>query len=422
MNKCLMPHVSCLMPHASHVFIMPYHSLSYLIMPYHTLSTYDSCLMPLVSCLLPHDSWLMFFVSCLMRYETWPHGGGVHETWCINMSHDPSRFETWELSHETWLVPRGSWIMTHDSCFISHGSRSPTFHGSSLTSYDPRLTSHVSCPIVFLRIMYHMAHHGLMVHVSCAMSHVFTSHVLFPTDHVSCFIMTLVSCSMLHVSCLKSHASRPMSHVWYRRHETCMRHETRGLETRGMKKHEAWDARHETSRLLSLVSCLMPHDSCFLSPVFWDMRHDPPFLHGGRGVVTGDMRHENMSHEPPGPRHENWSHEKTRCTRHETWDTSYKTRNTRHETRVTRRKPPPHETWSVPSGLIRRGGVFMEVWVHFWPFTRWPSSKYSVFIPVHKLVPPPSPSPPPPPDSFFFLPVLYILSSWEGGGGEGGGD
>ena len=27
--------------------------------------------------------------------------------------------------------------------------------------------------------------------------------------------------------------------------------------------------------------------------------------------MTGDMRHENMSHEPPGPRHENWSHEKT---------------------------------------------------------------------------------------------------------------
>ena len=142
--SCLMSLVSCLMLHMFlSCLIRPYHSLSYLIMPYHALSIYDSCLMPLASCLLPHDSWLMFLVSCLMRYETWAHGGGgVHEAW--NMSHEPSRFETWELSHETWLVPRGSWIMTHDSCFISHGSRSPTFHGSCLTSYDPRLTSHVS--------------------------------------------------------------------------------------------------------------------------------------------------------------------------------------------------------------------------------------------------------------------------------------
>jgi len=247
-----------------------------------------------------------------------------------------------------------------------------------------------------------------------------TIETTFQTDHVSCFIMTLVSCSMLHVSCLKSHASRPMSHVWYRRHETCMRHETRGLETRGMKKHEAWDARHETSRLLSLVSCLMPHDSCFLSPVFWDMRHDPPFLHGGRGVVTGDMRHENMSHEPPGPRHENWSHEKTRCTRHETWDTSYKTRNTRHETRVTRRKPPPMRHGLYQAGWFGGGGVFMEVWVHFWPFTSWPSSKYSVFIPVHKLVPPPFPTSPPPTPSFSYLYYIYYrVGKGVGGRGEG---
>jgi len=267
-----------------------------------------------------------------------------------------------------------------------------------------------------------MAHHGLMVHVSCAMSHVFTSHVLFPTDHVSCFIMTLVSCSMLHVSCLKSHASRPMSHVWYRRHETCMRHETRGLETRGMKKHEAWDARHETSRLLSLVSCLMPHDSCFLSPVFWDMRHDPPFLHGGRGVVTGDMRHENMSHEPPGPRHENWSHEKTRCTRHETWDTSYKTRNTRHETRVTRRKPPP---WDMvcTKRVDSEGGGYSWRYESIFDLLHVdrPVSILCLYLCTNLFLPPPLPHLPPP-DSFFFLPVLYILSSWEGGGGEGGGD
>ena len=426
MNKCRMRHVSCLMSHASHVFIMPYHSLSYLIMPYHTLSTYDSCLMFLASCLLPHDSWLMFFVSCLMRYETWPHGGGGtwdmrHETWA--MSPAGSRHENWAMRHNSCLVAHGSWLMTHVLYLTVHVLPIFMAHASRRMAHVSRLTSHVSCPIVFLRIMYHMAHHGLMVHVSCAMSHVFTSHVLFPTDHVSCFIMTLVSCSMLHVSCLKSHASRPMSHVWYRRHETCMRHETRGLETRGMKKHEAWDARHETSRLLSLVSCLMPHDSCFLSPVFWDMRHDPPFLHGGRGVVTGDMRHENMSHEPPGPRHENWSHEKTRCTRHETWDTSYKTRNTRHETRVTRRKPspPPWDMVCTKRVDSEGGGVFMEVWVHFWPFTRWPSSKYSVFIPVHKLVPPPLPHlPPPPTPSFSYLYYIYYrVGKGVGGRGEG---
>jgi len=355
---CVMSLVSCLMLHMFlSCLIIAYHTLSCLIIPYQ-LMTHVSCFLPHVFCLMTHDSCFLSPVSWDMRHDPMAGGGTWdmrHETWA--MSPAGSRHENWAMRHNSCLVAHGSWLMTHVLYLTVHVLPIFMAHASRRMAHVSRLTSHVSCPIVFLRIMYHMAHHGLMVHVSCAMSHVFTSHVLFPTDHVSCFIMTLVSCSMLHVSCLKSHASRPMSHVWYRRHETCMRHETRGLETRGMKKHEAWDARHETSRLLSLVSCLMPHDSCFLSPVFWDMRHDPPFLHGGRGVVTGDMRHENMSHEPPGPRHENWSHEKTRCTRHETWDTSYKTRNTRHETRVTRRKPPPMRHGLYQAGWFGGGGI-----------------------------------------------------------------
>ena len=355
---CVMSLVSCLMLHMFlSCLIIAYHTLSCLIIPYQ-LMTHVSCFLPHVFCLMIHDSCFLFPVSWDMRHDPMAGGGTWdmrHETWA--MSPAGSRHENWAMRHNSCLVAHGSWLMTHVLYLTVHVLPIFMAHASRRMAHVSRLTSHVSCPIVFLRIMYHMAHHGLMVHVSCAMSHVFTSHVLSPTDHVSCFIMTLVSCSMLHVSCLKSHASRPMSHVWYRRHETCMRHETRGLETRGMKKHEAWDARHETSRLLSLVSCLMPHDSCFLSPVFWDMRHDPPSLHGGRGVVTGDMRHENMSHEPPGPRHENWSHEKTRCTRHETWDTSYKTRNTRHETRVTRRKPPPMRHGLYQAGWFGGGGI-----------------------------------------------------------------
>jgi hypothetical protein len=319
MNKCRMRHVSCLMSHASHVFIMPYHSLSYLIMSYHTLSTYDSCLMFLASCLLPHDSWLMFFVSCLMRYETWPHGGGGgtwdmrHETWA--MSPAGSRHENWAMRHNSCLVAHGSWLMTHVLYLTVHVLPIFMAHASRRMAHVSRLTSHVSCPIVFLRIMYHMAHHGLMVHVSCAMSHVFTSHVLFPTDHVSCFIMTLVSCSMLHVSCLKSHASRPMSHVWYRRHETCMRHETRGLETRGMKKHEAWDTRPFVFCLWYHASCLMTHVFCLPSSEIWDMTPLPPWGEGG-----GDRRHEAWKHEPWATRSETWKLEPWKNTMHETRD------------------------------------------------------------------------------------------------------
>ena len=157
-----------------------------------------------------------------------------------------------------------------------------------------------------------------MFHVPCPMF----SRLMFyfPTDHVSCFIMTLVSCSMLHVSCLKSHASRPMSHVWYRRHETCMRHETRGLETRGMKKHEAWDARHETSCLLSLVSCLMPHASWLMFPVSCLLRYEtwPPLPPWGEG--GGDRRHEAWKHEPWATRSETWKLEPWKNTMHETRD------------------------------------------------------------------------------------------------------
>ena len=234
------------------------------------------------------------------------------------------------------------------------------------------------------------------------------SHVLsWLLSHVLCFTFH-VSSLMPHVPCLTFDIGG-MRHAWDMRHEDL--------------RHEAWkNMRHETRDLSSFVSGIMPHASWLMFSVSRLLRYEtwPPSLHGGRGVVTGDMRHENMSHEPPGPRHENWSHEKTRCTRHETWDTSYKTRNTRHETRVTRRKPPPPMRHGLyQAGWFGGGGVFMEVLVHFWPFTSWPSSKYSVFIPVHKLVPPPFPtSPPPPTPSFSYLYYIYYRVG-KGVGGRG---
>jgi len=178
-------------------------------------------------------------------------------------------------------------------------------------------------------------------------------------------------------------------------------HETWDTRTWDTRHEKTWGMRRETRDLSSFVSCIMPHASWLMFPVSCLLRYEtwPPLPPWGEG--GGDRRHEAWKHEPWATRSETW--------KLEPW------KNTMHETRVTRRKPPPPWDMVCTKRVDSEGGVFMEVLVHFWPFTSWPSSKYSVFIPVHKLVPTP-------PDSFFFLPVLYILSSWEGGGGEGGGD
>ena len=111
---CFTFHVSSLMPHVPcltfdiggmrHAWDMRHEDLRHEAWKNMRHETRD--LSSFVSCIMPHASWLMFPVSRLLRYETWPplppwgEGGGDrrHEAW----KHEPwaTRSETWKL--EPW--------------------------------------------------------------------------------------------------------------------------------------------------------------------------------------------------------------------------------------------------------------------------------------------------------------------------------
>jgi len=224
------------------------------------------------SCLMSFASWLMTHVSCLLSHEIWDMTPWRRGTWDMRHKHEPWSQQVRDMRIEPWDMTRASWLMDHDSWLMFYISRFTFSHLSWLKPHVVWPTSHVSCFLSHSFFTYHVSYGSSWAHGSCFMCHV-------PCFHVSCFIFQrimshVLSWLLFHVLCSTFHVSSLMPHVpcltfdiGGMRHAWDMRHED--LRHEAWKKHEAWDARHETSCLLSLVSCLMPHDSCFLSPVFW---------------------------------------------------------------------------------------------------------------------------------------------------------
>ena len=174
-------------------------------------------------------------------------------------------------------------------------------------------------------------------------------------SHVLSWLLSHVLCFTFHVSSLMPHVPCLTFDIGGMRHAWDMRHEDLRHEAWKNMRHETRDTRPLVFCLLYHASCLMTHVSCLLSSEIWDMT--PPSSMGGGGwwQETWGMKTWAMSHQVRDMKIGAMKKHDARDTRLETRAIRHETRGMRHELRDA--SPPPlHETWSVPTRLIRRGG------------------------------------------------------------------